>query len=215
MAASWTCAGFQRGAEALCRVFQETECDFKLSKWSLNGSASSGEAHLEHPRVSRGQSAAIASNDDDLFIDDGLVEDTDTVLPSCGSACHKETDWTFSIVYSHTWQQPVLYFFGQESDGSPLTRTRVVDILSNLRHRNKVQDSWDFVSAEEHPVSGMPAFFLHPCRTGALLETINSDPTDDALRLLSWMALIFPSVGYPIPAKLYNQLRQRLQSVSP
>jgi Autophagocytosis associated protein, active-site domain len=126
-------------------------------------------------------------------------------------------EWSFSVVYSDTWQVPVLYFHVQyqcshdddnDSDTTtttPCSRSMVVEMLSRVHHQNiqMEQDddnednannivnnrdnnvscfsSWDFVSSDEHPVTGLPCFFLHPCRTRdrveILLNTIPSTTT--------------------------------------
>jgi Autophagocytosis associated protein, active-site domain len=154
------------------------------------------------------------TDDDDsdglLFIDDSIIGDPQVVssssLPRNSIDDENETaastvlmlEWSFSVVYSDTWQVPILYFHVQQCSrddhGSytPCSRSMVVDILSHLHHQNlKLEEesdhhsnntdindnastysSWDFVSSDEHPVTGLPCFFLHPCRTRERLEIL-------------------------------------------
>jgi hypothetical protein len=156
-----------------------------------------------------------------LWSDESVMNDPDVVVKVLtdeieSSESDFESEWNFSIVYSETWRMPVLYFHVQQRDGTPCTRNHVLKVLQgdSHSHQNQVADSWDFVSHEEHPVSRCPSFFLHPCRTqerlATLLQTANSSISDEALQLLSWMSMIFPSVGCSISSRTFQQLRDRL-----
>jgi hypothetical protein len=209
-----------------------------LCKWSIQ-SGWDGDVYLIHPTVVRRSSShatqhAHASNDNAghlisvdendsteeevLWSDESVINDPDVVVEvskdEIESSDEAESEWNFSIVYSETWRVPVLYFHVQQRDGTPCTRNHVLEVLQgdSHSHQNQVLDSWDFVSHEEHPVSRSPSFFLHPCRTRERLETLqaNIHASDEALRLLSWMSMIFPSVGCSISSRTFQQLRDRL-----
>jgi Autophagocytosis associated protein, active-site domain len=166
----------------------------------------------------------------DLFVDETLLGDADSFqeeakrTASHSSPVHDddaiETAWTFSIVHSHTWRCPVLYFTIYNPDGvSFLSHDSVLRVLSSFHDQNPGSgDTWEFVSMEEHPIFGSPAFMLHPCRTVDRLNLLFkscSDPliNDEAGRILAWMALILPSVGFGIPSRLYLHLRDNLKKV--
>jgi hypothetical protein len=167
----------------------------------------------------------VDSTEEVLWSDESVINDPDVVVKGLTDEMESsdfsdsESEWNFSIVYSETWRVPVLYFSVQQRDGTPCTRNLVLEILQGEHshshsHQNQVTDSWDFVSHEEHPVSRCPAFFLHPCRTQerleTLLQTANSSISDEALRLLSWMSMIFPSVGCSISSRTFQQIRDGL-----
>jgi hypothetical protein len=162
--------------------------------------------------------------------------------------------WVYSIVYSPTWQAPVLYFTaesstasdgpgdsGNDNDTLPLFLSRR-QVLQELHHPDVVttgngdeDDSWNFVSAEEHPMTGLPSFFLHPCQTADCLSTIMttvpssplppspsaSSPAlrhddDDGIvqaahRLWAWCALVLPAAGLVIPPATYVKVRHDLE----
>jgi Autophagocytosis associated protein, active-site domain len=133
-------------------------------------------------------------DNEDLYRD--IWQDEDTVqlpAPSCGGASSSTTWaslWSFSVVYSDIWKAPVLYFTADAADdGRPLSRSEILAVLlspapSSLpssschgddRHHQPPTDqkgSWDFVSCEEHPVSGQPSYFLHPCNYSQHLDDL-------------------------------------------
>lgn len=120
--------------------------------------------------------------------DGGTVSD-------CNCRSHY-TEWSFTVVYHETWKVPTLYFTAAHPDGTPLRRSEVLDVLLD-NSRNEVhprdetdaegagcdgvsggdgtegrdeEELWEFVSQEEHPMTGRPAYFLHPCRTADRME---------------------------------------------
>jgi hypothetical protein len=143
---------------------------------------------------------------------------------NCGDREEIDTEWTFSVVYSHTWRCPVLYFTVTAGpDGSAIfSRDFVLHTLRTLHHSNRQgpdEDSWEFLSVEEHPIFGTPTFMLHPCRTEQRLDVMvqsnsNGVIKDDAARLLTWMSMILPSVGFGIPSLTFLHLRQALYSAA-
>lgn len=57
------------------------------------------------------------------------------------------------------------------------------------------------VSQTDHPVSGVPVFFLHPCRTSDLLKTVRRQHVENAEHenmvsyLISFLSLCGPKIG--------------------
>jgi Autophagocytosis associated protein, active-site domain len=102
--------------------------------------------------------------------------------------------WYLNCIYHETWQVPVLYFSVQNAhDGSPCTRDNVLEALgigstgsSSMPERNDmnttneklfdqdeyIDNTWTTISMEEHPITGIPSYFLHPCRTAERLGTL-------------------------------------------
>ncbi len=150
--------------------------------------------------------------------------------PSCNnqaegtSTAMQHTEWTFSIVFHDVWRVPTLYFQCIHVDGTVLSRNEVLEILlqktskSNGYHGIMTlseEELWDFVSREEHPITGIPSFFLHPCQTTSRMELLLDPPrcrkdssiddrdTMQRCPLLSWMSMILPSVGCKISPDLF------------
>ncbi|KAL9931782.1 hypothetical protein V8E36_009332 [Tilletia maclaganii] len=106
-----------------------------------------------------------------------------------------------SICYSSTWKVPVFYFSVSLSDGTPLTLDQVIrssivqhelDPLTERPGQQQAQNSdsagtphapanttaanlpatFAPISTSEHPITGRPALYLHPCETANWLETL-------------------------------------------
>ena len=210
-----------------------------LAHWSVE-KAEEGVIFLRHPAVRReiilnnniqqtrkmqeptANDLREEEEEEDLLCDDTVLQDDPEVSLGSLSQDNQDstmaTEWHFSIIYSDTWKAPVLYFTVQNicQNGSPLHRSEVVDLLSQYSPHNSMEDSWDFLSHEEHPIFRHPSFFLHPCQTmerlSSLVLTENSSERDesDQCLLLSWMSLILPSVGCAIPSHTYKQLEELL-----
>ena len=135
-------------------------------------------------------------------------------------------EWNFSIVYNETWCTPVLFFQVAHVDGSKLSRNEVLEELE----WDETSDSWQFLSQEEHPVTGAPTYFLHPCHTWERLKILFQSGTsgyeDDVLKndinslissskaqvLLSWLALMLSSLQMKIRPKHYIELQRLVQT---
>lgn len=148
----------------------------------------------------------------DIEVDDEIYVDPDTAVvvetAERSGALAMDWQWHLSVVYNETWQSPVLYFHVQDERGEPCPRSRIVKLLSNLHHQNQVSDSWDFVSQEEHPVTRVPSFFLHPCRSNERLGhlTATEGSHNAAISLLQWMSITLPAIGLALSSSDFVKL---------
>jgi hypothetical protein len=163
-------------------------------------------------------------NDDNGWIDETIEVDDDAISLENDRYLQKTyNEWKFSIVFSDTWQTPVLYFTVHDGQGILLSRPEILRLLplpvqsqrSNSEHHSSWVDDltfYDFVSADEHPISGVPSYFLHPCRVNSLLRTMMNEKEEHRpeIRLLSWMALMLPNAGMRIPPDTYLHLHAKL-----
>jgi hypothetical protein len=131
--------------------------------------------------------------------------------------------WAFSIVYSDTYRVPVLYFHVQQlmKNGAPCTRSHVVEWLlpSNIDddddddddRKGQPQDTWEFISQQEHPCTGVPSYFLHPCQTAQRMKMLNSSTTttsdNNTALLWTWMSMILPAVSQSIPGSYFLRIQ--------
>ena len=131
---------------------------------------------------------------------------------------NEESLWSFSIVYSPVWSIPVLYFQVQNSDGSILSRNEVLTIIIGQSFGDGHEDSWNFISQEEHPVTGFPTYFLHPCQTSvrlSMLLGIESAKVAESIRhpgiiLISWLCMVLPATGFRIDPHFYSSIREEM-----
>ncbi|KAJ3322402.1 E2-like conjugating enzyme atg10 [Boothiomyces sp. JEL0866] len=91
--------------------------------------------------------------------------------------------WDLHIVESRIWKCPVLYFRIQDLSGSPVSPFKFKEI--------------EFISQEEHPVLGMPFYFIHPCQSSLLIKELQVKEEDrvmflpriEAALVLEWIYL--------------------------
>ena len=190
-------------------------------------------------------------------VDDILVDETPaTITPTPTTRSIEYTEWSFSILLHKIWRVPTLYFSCCHSDGTPLCRREVLDMLLQPKgmpkadvhtergeEQNDTNDNdddeslWEFVSQEEHPMTGQPSYFLHPCRTAERMEIMLSyrrhhhqllgqhnskskqseeresedvEAEHQIIPLLSWMSMVLPVVGCKISPDVYCRVRHSL-----
>ena len=159
-------------------------------------------------------------------IDDSCIDQ----IPEAEISTCDYTEWTFSIVFHDIWRVPTLYFTCSQTDGTPLCRHQVLDILLNQQNKlhSKLENEqtwseeelWEFVSQEEHPITGKPSYFLHPCRTADRMELLlmvqNNDSKNYTMKessacpLLSWVSMILPTVGCRISPEVFCQMSKSM-----
>lgn len=200
----WTVKQFEGSCVGLVRALEAETSPFL--RWKHEVDNTIGESYLVLPpfqrplsgivlqKTSNGNAAPLEEDDpDDLVGQEGLTTDPDAVaLPA---DC--DTEWSLSVIYSHTWQCPVLYFSVIRSDGTPVPR---------------LASDEEFVSYDQHPVGGTPACFLHPCRTNERMAALNDDDRP-AMRLLQWLCLLLPAIGCSVSAKEFTQISGRIKEL--
>lgn len=202
-----------------CQNEETTTSTWDLSLWELQDDNRACPC-LSHPPVFAKYNTRFNDSKDDYSKDDCAenkisLEDEDIIpdeqaMPVQEFAKTKETSvqaqWNFSIVYSDTYGVPVLYFRVQTLDGSPCERSKVLEWLP----KQSVADSWDFISQEEHPITGLPSYFLHPCQASNRLKEILQSASQNASIFWAWMSTIFPAVNHPIPPSFYKDILSKL-----
>lgn len=234
---AWTNQEFDIACHQLCRAFKEVTVPvnndhryhYELVQWEIHHHSVQELAYLVHrplkvPLCNRGlrrqpqspRCLTLPVKGEDDLVDSTISYDADlsTVWNSItGGGSFLPTEYRLSIVFSETWQVPVMYFVLLHADGTTWTRDQVV---AHLIERNDcstiMEDSWNFVSFDEHPVTRVPALFLHPCQTGEWLHLSGAGAAYPAQRLWSWMSMVFSTLGFPIQSKMYRRVLEMLPS---
>jgi len=111
----------------------------------------------------------------------------------------------YHILLSSTWQAPVLYFSALwEETLEPLTLTETYKFLVDDSSEEAIKDVSIIggISHGDHPILGLPFYFIHPCRTADLLKDIqdgNEQITCQEL-LQVWIGLVGGVVSIPVPS---------------
>lgn len=160
-------------------------------------------------------SNTVAQDEDEIMEDDQEALD-ESPCPSYDLSIN------YDIVFSPTYQVPVLYItFQQPTDLTttdsgniaPTSVDAVYELLVPGSMQAQVKDVgvMGALSMTDHPISGLPAYFVHPCRTAEVMRDLfgSTDvgaPMDWTMYLLIWVGLIGGSVGLDVPAELAEHL---------
>ncbi|XP_052069815.1 ubiquitin-like-conjugating enzyme ATG10 [Mytilus californianus] len=104
--------------------------------------------------------------------------------------------YEYHVVYSHSYNVPVLYFNVYHQNGKLLSLDEVWSDIPECYRDRLLEERWSFITQQEHPLLGRPFFMLHPCHTKDLMAQVTSIQ-DDGQRnyLLSWLCAVGPVVG--------------------
>uniref|UniRef100_A0A8C9F6R6 Ubiquitin-like-conjugating enzyme ATG10 n=1 Tax=Pavo cristatus TaxID=9049 RepID=A0A8C9F6R6_PAVCR len=80
--------------------------------------------------------------------------------------------YEYHVLYSSSYQVPVLYFRACFLDGRPLTLDEIWKSV-HVCYQGRLQEGpWDTITQQEHPLLGQPFFVLHPCRTNEFMCSV-------------------------------------------
>ncbi|CAE6382496.1 unnamed protein product [Rhizoctonia solani] len=151
---------------------------------------------------------------------DELTEDDDG---SCAPTNEDEAERVYfheSIVWHPTYMVPAYYFQAADASGSPVSVTRVINTarfrgrtFSDMAdkateygiHPTRTADAqFPLLSNGDHPITGAPHWYFHPCETSAavreiLSQTLNIswDPRSDGCLLhwfKAWLAVLTTAI---------------------
>lgn len=147
-------------------------------------------------------------NDDDVetfYDDDDDAIATPKVPSSNDTADARRILVEYSIVWSTTYQVPVLYFNLWEECGTKKSSftAGVSEIVRSFERRVGIENDTNTIkmnallSQGEHPLLGVSAWYLHPCKTANVMETIvPREQRSDYLK--AWLALYGSFAGLKI-----------------
>ncbi|XP_050800812.1 ubiquitin-like-conjugating enzyme ATG10 isoform X2 [Gopherus flavomarginatus] len=119
--------------------------------------------------------------------------------------------YEYHVLYSSSYQVPVLYFRACFLDGRPLTLDEIWEGVHECYRARLLEGPWDTITQQEHPLLGQPFFVLHPCRTNEFMAPVmaNSQRENRNINYVtSWLSIVGPVVGLNLPlsyAKLVSE----------
>ncbi|KAI7862514.1 autophagocytosis associated protein [Spinellus fusiger] len=103
------------------------------------------------------------------------------------------------IIYSPIYKLPVLYVMAYHQEGTPLSLEEMYEAIipEHYHHSLKIAStsSQGSLTQADHPFLNIPAYYLHPCDTANLLETVGISQSPTLVYLQSWLSLLGPVVG--------------------
>ncbi|XP_076995366.1 ubiquitin-like-conjugating enzyme ATG10 isoform X3 [Tamandua tetradactyla] len=110
--------------------------------------------------------------------------------------------YEFHVLYSCSYQVPVLYFRASFLDGRPLTLKDIWEGVHECYRTRLVQGPWETITQQEHPILGQPFFVLHPCKTNEFMSPILKESRKinrNVNYITSWLSIVGPVVGLNLP----------------
>ncbi|KAJ6136002.1 hypothetical protein N7512_001162, partial [Penicillium capsulatum] len=112
----------------------------------------------------------------------------------------------YDILLSSTYQVPVLYFVLRwHNHRGPVDLDAVYQYVVPEPYRKELQSVGIMggISFGYHPVSGVPAFFVHPCNTAdAMAQIAGAHCVSPDTYLLIWLGLVGHGVNLHVPREL-------------
>ncbi|XP_021079045.2 ubiquitin-like-conjugating enzyme ATG10 isoform X1 [Mesocricetus auratus] len=129
-----------------------------------------------------------------------LPVDDSEVMES--AAASKVIKYEYHVLYSCSYQVPVLYFRASFLDGKPLSLTDIWEGVHECYKTRLLQGPWDTITQQEHPILGQPFFVLHPCKTNEFMTAVLKHPQKinrNVNYITSWLSIMGPVVGLNLP----------------
>uniref|UniRef100_A0A803VNR7 Ubiquitin-like-conjugating enzyme ATG10 n=1 Tax=Ficedula albicollis TaxID=59894 RepID=A0A803VNR7_FICAL len=110
--------------------------------------------------------------------------------------------YEYHVLYSSSYQVPVLYFRACCLDGRPLTLDEIWGSVHASYQARLQEGPWDTITQQEHPILGQPFFVLHPCRTKEFISAVLSGSQEHHRHtnyIILWLSTVGPVVGLNLP----------------
>ncbi|EUB60607.1 Ubiquitin-like-conjugating enzyme ATG10 [Echinococcus granulosus] len=93
----------------------------------------------------------------------------------------------YRTTYNEAFAVPTFLFRGSLDDGSQVPLSYFWQSFSKASDHSQ-SDLWSVISQTEHKATGVPYFFLHPCKTRTLMLDIN--PPTATSYLIFWLSFV-------------------------
>ena len=105
----------------------------------------------------------------------------------------------YRITYNEAYGVPKLLFRGSFNNGHPVPLSYFWECFAKYAQHFQ-GDLWSAISQTEHPSTGVPYFFLHPCTTEKLMSDVN--PPSGAAYLTFWLSYVARYFNLFIPMSI-------------
>ncbi|KAK1074885.1 hypothetical protein LTR12_002404 [Friedmanniomyces endolithicus] len=133
-------------------------------------------------------------------------DDDEEALERSPSVARPELVVLYDIVYSPSYRVPVLYLTHRSDPSADMH-----ELLTPALYKPQLRGTGPLgaLSMTDHPVTGIPAYFVHPCRTAEGMAAVGGMSAQEPVEyLLLWLGLVGPGVGLAIPVALAEALRR-------
>ncbi|XP_062870368.1 ubiquitin-like-conjugating enzyme ATG10 [Trichomycterus rosablanca] len=115
--------------------------------------------------------------------------------------------YEYHVLYSCSYQVPVLYFRASTLDGQLLSLEEIWNNIHPNYKQRLLLEPYATLTQQEHPFLGQPFFMLHPCRTKEFMRPILEMALAENRKInyiVTWLSIVGPVVGLDVPCT-YNR----------
>lgn len=206
---------FERACKDLCAYWRHSQSDEKtasiLEQYNIKYLRITQPVSIQVERARPAESEGANDETEEHLQDDGDAE----------ALCRAEAEVgplqaIFDIIHSPSYQVPVLFLQVNVHALGKVAKVHSLDDIYEMlvppTHRLEMQavGVLGALSMTDHPVSGLPAYFVHPCRTAdAMADVVGRAtvprPTE---YLLLWLGLVGASVGLHVPIEVAKAMNE-------
>ncbi|KAJ7335806.1 hypothetical protein JRQ81_013747 [Phrynocephalus forsythii] len=190
------CAEFIKCSQQIGDTWQWI--NVKVCRDSMDGYMSKTHFKLKEKGIASNRGEMMTEALTCIHIED-VPEDSQVVGISAASEVIR---YEYHVLYSCSYQAPVLYFRACFLDGRPLTLAEVWEGMHECYKERLWQGPWETITQQEHPLLGQPFFVLHPCRTNDFMTSVLSSlqkQNRNTNYIISWLSIVGPVVGLSLP----------------
>ncbi|XP_004678488.1 PREDICTED: ubiquitin-like-conjugating enzyme ATG10 [Condylura cristata] len=144
---------------------------------------------------------------------DSPLDDSEVTEPTAATEVIK---YEYHVLYSCSYQVPVLYFRASFLDGRPLPLKAIWEGVHESYKSRLLQGPWDTITQQEHPILGQPFFVLHPCKTNEFMAPMLKNSwkiNRNANYITSWLSIVGPVIGLNLPLSYAKAAAQDERSI--
>ncbi|KAG0281101.1 E2-like conjugating enzyme atg10 [Linnemannia exigua] len=153
----------------------------------------------------------------------GINSTQDPVIETSADITLDYLSVNYHIVFSPSYQVPVLYFNAYRPDGAAISLEDIYDSLVPEEWRGAIRNAGlnGGISQQDHPVLNTPYFYMHPCETVSLMETIlqNQNGSSNSIvtgakkdvgsitsvlenYIMTWLSFTGQAIGVSVPTDM-------------
>ncbi|XP_066474286.1 ubiquitin-like-conjugating enzyme ATG10 isoform X2 [Tiliqua scincoides] len=186
-------------------------------QWTNVKDSADGYMSKTHFQVKGGSTSGIGevTNESDAVTFTHCEEDLDDSQVAGTHAVSEVIRYDYHVLYSCSYQAPVLYFRACFLDGKSLTLDEIWNGVNECYRERLWQGPWDTITQQEHPLLGQTFFVLHPCRTNEFMSSVLSSSRKEnrcTNYIISWLSIVGPVVGLNLPLSYAKAISEQSTS---
>lgn len=167
-----------------CVKYEEIPGGLYVTKKVVTTGCVTGDKDVFNSRISGVDEMTMEDDEDSDFKDSYSCVKVQNMLT-----------WEYHIMYSISYGVPVLYFNIWDSGGKLIG---IEEIWNGLEaYPQALQEKWQFITQQEHPILRRPYYQFHPCKTAQLMENFKQSSMNP---LVTWLSTISPFVHLHLPS---------------